>query len=79
MFWFVRVTEGGKCPILLLIKCGGVVFGGSDYTFGGRIHDVFVVLMFRVVGLWYVFDGIEEFGDFYWKLWVVGNPSGYGG
>ena len=79
MFWFVRVAEGGKCPVLLLFKCGGVVLGSGDYMFGGRIHYVLVVLMFRVFRLWYVFGSVKRLSDFYWELWVVGDPCGYGG
>ena len=48
-------------------------------VFGGRVHYVLVVLMLRVIGLRYVFDSVKEFRDFYWELWVVGDPCGYGG
>ena len=47
--------------------------------FGGRVHYVLVVLMLRVIGLRYVFDSVKEFRDFYWELWVVGDPRRYGG
>ncbi len=73
------MPEGSECPILFLFWRSGVVFGGGDYVLGGRVHDVFVVVVKLVVGLRYVFYIFKEFGDLYGKLWVVGDPGGNGG
>ena len=52
------MSEGCKGPVLLLFQGGGVVFCVCYDVLGCSIHDVFVVLVFVVVCLWYVFGGL---------------------